>query len=222
MWQRIQTLYLAVPTVLLFILFFSDAYTVTAPDGMQYVTYLQLQKPYFAILLGILFAMTVLALITFKVRILQMRLATLSGLVALGMTGWLAYFYFTAPENVAFKWTVIFPLIAAICDFLARLFPGPADGRERLPHPRIAEAGPQKKEVNLVGPLLFISYFSAAFIGSGITANVSFPRQHSLPRTSSLAEQWKMPALFSSIRQVTSHRSPGRTVFLNLTSSMPR
>ena len=54
MWQRIQTLYLAVSTVLLFILFFSDACTMTAPDGMQYVTYLQLQKPYFGILLGIL------------------------------------------------------------------------------------------------------------------------------------------------------------------------
>ena len=119
MWQRIQTLYLAVSTALLFILFFSDACTVTSPDGMQYVTYLQLQKPYFGILLGILFAMTVLALVTFKVRILQMRLATLAGLVALGMTGWLAYFYFTAPENVTFKWTVIFPLVAAICDFLA-------------------------------------------------------------------------------------------------------
>ena len=37
MWQRIQTLYLAVSTVLLFILFFNDAYTVTAQDGMQYV-----------------------------------------------------------------------------------------------------------------------------------------------------------------------------------------
>ena len=119
MWQRIQTLYLAVSAVLLFILFFSDAYAVSAPEGMQYVTYLQLQKPYFGILLGILFAMTVLALITFKVRILQMRLATLSGLVALGMTGWLAYLYFTAPEGVVFRWTVIFPLIAAICDFLA-------------------------------------------------------------------------------------------------------
>ena len=31
MWQRIQTLYLAVSTVLLFILFFSDAYAVSAP-----------------------------------------------------------------------------------------------------------------------------------------------------------------------------------------------
>ena len=119
MWQRIQTLYLAVSTALLFILFFSDACTMTAPDGMQYVTYLQLRKPFFGILLGILFAMTLLALVTFKVRILQMRLATLSGLVALGMTGWLAYYYFTAPETVTFKWTVIFPLIVAICNFLA-------------------------------------------------------------------------------------------------------
>ncbi len=119
MWQRIQTLYLAVSTVLVFILFFNDAYTIAAPDGMQYVTYLQIQKPYFAILLGILAAMVVLALVTFKVRILQMRLATLSGLVALGMQGWLAYYYFTAPENVTFKWTVIFPLIIAISNFLA-------------------------------------------------------------------------------------------------------
>jgi len=119
MWQRIQTLYLAVSTVLLFVLFFNDAYTVTSPDGMQYVKYLQIRKPFFGILLGILFAMTALALVTFKVRILQMRLSTLAGLVALGMTGWLAYFYFTAPENVTFKWTVIFPFIAAICDFLA-------------------------------------------------------------------------------------------------------
>jgi hypothetical protein len=119
MWQRIQTLYLAVSTVLLFILFFNDAYTIATPDGLQYVKYLQIQKPYFGILLGILFAMTLLALITFKVRILQMRLSTLAGLVALGMTGWLAFYYFTAPENVTFKWTVIFPLIAAICDFLA-------------------------------------------------------------------------------------------------------
>jgi hypothetical protein len=119
MWQRIQTLYLAVSTALLFILFFSDAYTMTSPEGMQYVTYLQIQKPYFGILLVILFAMTVLALVTFKVRILQMRLATLSGLVALGMTGWLAWYYFTAPENVTFKWTVIFPLIVALSNFLA-------------------------------------------------------------------------------------------------------
>ena len=119
MWQRIQTLYLAISAILVTILFFNDAYTVAAPDGMQYVRYLQIRSPYFAILLGILAAMILLALVSFKVRILQMRLATLSGLVALGMMGWLAYFYFTAPENVTFKWTVIFPLVIAISNFLA-------------------------------------------------------------------------------------------------------
>ena len=119
MWQRIQTLYLAISTVLIAVLLFGDAYTFNGPDGLEALPYLKLQKPYFGILLGILAAMIVLALLTFKVRILQMRLSTLAGLVALGMTGWLAYFYFTAPENVTFKWTVIFPLIAAICDFLA-------------------------------------------------------------------------------------------------------
>ena len=119
MWQPIQTLYLAISAVLVTILFFNDAYTVAAPDGMQYVRYLQIRSPYFAILLGILAAMILLALVSFKVRILQMRLATLSGLVALGMMGWLAYFYFTAPENVTFKWTVIFPLVIAISNFLA-------------------------------------------------------------------------------------------------------
>ena len=119
MWQRIQTLYLAISAILVTILFFNDAYTVSGPEGMKYVTYLQIQKPYFAILLGILAAMIALALVSFKVRILQMRLATLSALVALGMQGWLAYYYFTAPENVTFKWTVIFPLVIAICNFLA-------------------------------------------------------------------------------------------------------
>ena len=120
MWQRIQTLYLLISTGLVAALFCCDLYAVTDPDGMRYVTYLQFRKPYFAILLCILAAMVVLALVTFKVRILQMRLATLSALVALGMQAWLAYFYFTMPKDtVTFRWTVIFPLVICICNLLA-------------------------------------------------------------------------------------------------------
>ena len=63
--------------------------------------------------------MIVLALLTFKVRILQMRLSTLSALVALGVQGWLAYLYFTAPEGIVFRWTAIFPLVICICNILA-------------------------------------------------------------------------------------------------------
>ena len=120
MWQRQQTLYLLIAAILVAVMCFNNAYTVANPEGLLQVNYWKLQAPYFGILLGILFAMTVLALVTFKVRILQMRLATLAGLVALGMTGWLAYFYFKMPKDVVvFHWTAIFPLISAICDFLA-------------------------------------------------------------------------------------------------------
>ena len=85
MWQRIQTLYLLISAALVAALCFGTAYKVAGPDGMQAVSYWQLQKPYFGILLGILAFLIVLALAVYKGRILQMRLAVLSGIIALGM-----------------------------------------------------------------------------------------------------------------------------------------
>lgn len=118
MWQRIQTLYLMISMALTIALLAGTAYTVADPDGMQKVTYLQLQRPYFAILLSILACMIALALIVYKHRILQMRLATLSAIVALGMQVWLAWMYFSF-QGPVFKWTVIFPLVICISNLLA-------------------------------------------------------------------------------------------------------
>lgn len=118
MWQRIQTLYLLISTVLVVVLLAGTAYAVTDPDGLVKVTYLQLQRPYFAILLGILACMVVLALIVYKNRILQMRLAALSAIVALGMQVWLAWMYFSF-EGPVFSWTVILPLVICVCNLLA-------------------------------------------------------------------------------------------------------
>lgn len=118
MWQRIQTLYLMISLALAIALLAGTAYTVADPDGMVKVTYLQLQRPYFAILLSILSCMIALALIVYKNRILQMRLAVLSAIVALGMQAWLAWMYFTF-QGPVFKWTVIFPLVICISNLLA-------------------------------------------------------------------------------------------------------
>ena len=118
MWQRIQTLYLMISMALSIALLAGTAYTVADPDGMVKVTYLQLQRPYFAILLSILSCMIALALIVYKNRILQMRLAVLSAIVALGMQAWRAWMYFTF-QGPVFKWTVIFPLIICISNLLA-------------------------------------------------------------------------------------------------------
>lgn len=118
MWQRIQTLYLLISTALVAALCFSTAYSVAGPDGMERISWWQLQKPYFGILLGILAFLVVLALVVYKSRILQMRLAVLSAIIALGMQAWVAYMYFTF-EGPVFSWTAIFPLIICISNLLA-------------------------------------------------------------------------------------------------------
>ena len=118
MWQRLQTLYLAISFGLALALCFGTAYNVADPDGMVSVSYWGLQKPYFGILLGILTGLVGLALVSFKSLILQMRLSTLGAIVALGMQGWLAWMYFTW-EGPVFSWTVIFPLVISICNLLA-------------------------------------------------------------------------------------------------------
>lgn len=119
MWQRIQTLYLAISAVLITILLFGDAFSYNDAEGIQYVSYLGLQKPWFGILLGIIAAMIAVALVSFKVRILQMRLSVLSALTALGAQGWLAYLYFTAPESIVFRWNAILPFVIAVLNLLA-------------------------------------------------------------------------------------------------------
>ena len=118
MWQRIQTLYLLISAGLTAALCFGTAYKVVALEGLQAVSYWQLESPYFGILLGIVAFLIVLALVVYKSRILQMRLAVLSGIIALGMQLWLAYMYFTL-EGPVFRWTAIFPLLICLSNLLA-------------------------------------------------------------------------------------------------------
>ena len=119
MWQRIQTLYLAISAALIISLFLGTAYTLSTPDGIVPMSYLSLAKPYFTIILSILAAISLVALISFKVRILQMRLSVLAALVSLGIQIWLVVMYFGLPEGAAVRVSGIFPLIITILDFLA-------------------------------------------------------------------------------------------------------
>ena len=73
----------------------------------------------YAILLVISALLQVIALLTFNVRVFQMRTAILSALILLGLQGWLVFDYLTAADGVIFHWTAILPLIAVILDFIA-------------------------------------------------------------------------------------------------------
>ncbi|MCQ2168993.1 MAG: DUF4293 domain-containing protein [Bacteroidales bacterium] len=108
MWQRVQTLYLLISTALIASMFFSDK-----AEGIRYIEYV----PYL-ILLIIITLLNVIALTTYRFRILQFRTAILVSLINLAFQAWLAVDYFAESELV-FRFTAIFPLVAVILNVLA-------------------------------------------------------------------------------------------------------
>ncbi len=101
MWQRIQTLYLLIASGLLVAMYFQ-------PYGTG-----------FTVLFSIALAAQLLAVVLLKSRVLQMRLSSLAGLMLTGLQAWMAVSYLTAVPRPALNMTAIFPIVAAILDFLA-------------------------------------------------------------------------------------------------------
>ena len=109
MWQRIQTLYLALSTALLFSMFFCDK-----AGEIPYTAY----WPY-VVLLVIIMLLNILALTTFKIRIFQVRTTVLSALVTLALQIWLAVDFVTTGGEPLFHLSAVFPVVAVILDALA-------------------------------------------------------------------------------------------------------
>ncbi len=119
MWQRLQTLYLAIATGLTVALFFCVKAFVLGPGGAHVEEYKYIQFIPYLVLLILITILQLIALFTFNVRVLQMRTAVLAGILLVALQAWLAVDYFSADSSMIFRWTAIFPLVAAICDFLA-------------------------------------------------------------------------------------------------------
>ncbi|MBP5721625.1 MAG: DUF4293 family protein [Bacteroidales bacterium] len=101
MWQRIQTLYHLIAS------------------GLLVAMYFQSYGTGFIVLFSIALAAQLLAIVALKSRTLQMRLSNLAALLLLGLQVWMAVSYFTADPRSALNMTAIFPIVAAILDFLA-------------------------------------------------------------------------------------------------------
>ena len=119
MWQRVQTLYLMIASALVVALFFSVKAFVFGPDGTHAQEFRYIAYTPYLILLIVVALLQVIALTTFKVRVLQMRTAVLSALILVALQGWLAVDFFTADKSVVFRWTAVFPLVAALLDVWA-------------------------------------------------------------------------------------------------------
>ena len=119
MWQRIQTLYLALATGLIVAMMFSLKAVVPGADGtfLQEVKYTA-YTPYI-ILIIVIALLDFLALTTFRFREFQMRTAVLAAIITLALQAWIAVDYFTADSSLVFRITAVFPLAAIVCDLLA-------------------------------------------------------------------------------------------------------
>ena len=115
MWQRAQTLYLAISTVLVFLLFFMPkAVVISSGNPVSFTSYI----PYLILLIFVTF-LNVLALTTWNFRIFQMRTATLTAILTLALQIWLVVDFMATRSQATFKVFAIFPLIALIFDIMA-------------------------------------------------------------------------------------------------------
>lgn len=118
MWQRIQTLYLAIATILVGSMFFCNFGKILGPDGavetFRYTHYLA----WLLFLISMLSA-NCIALFSFRTRMLQMRVTILAALLLIGFQVWIAVKFFQMKDVMVFSFTAVFPIVAAILDFLA-------------------------------------------------------------------------------------------------------
>lgn len=118
MWQRIQTLYLAVATALLISMFFCKFATVIGPDGVE-ISIKCVEKVPYLVLLAVALAGNMFSLFAFKIRIPQMRVATVAALILLAFQIWIIVDVVRGWNEMVFSVTALFPLVAMVLDILA-------------------------------------------------------------------------------------------------------
>ena len=118
MWQRIQTLYLGLATLMTASLFGCDVARYAAAGGATATVPFTGNTVYLVFII-ILTILQTLALGGFKWRIRQFRVTLFTAFTSLGFQGWLVYDYFKFSPSISFLWTALIPLAAAVLDFLA-------------------------------------------------------------------------------------------------------
>ena len=120
MWQRVQTLYLAISTILIAGMVFGVKAILPAPEGFEPEEFKYFAYIPYAILSLIILALDILALTTYKHRVFQMRTALLSSIITLAFQIWLAVDFFSNMGGpLVYKPSMVFPTVSIILNLLA-------------------------------------------------------------------------------------------------------
>lgn len=118
MWQRIQTLYIAIATGLVASMFFCNIATVIGPGGEELgIRYYE--KSSFLVLMIMILTAHVCALFSYKSRFLQARVCIIAGLLLIGFQVWLGIDFIRMRNDMVFNISGVFPIVGAILDILA-------------------------------------------------------------------------------------------------------
>lgn len=119
MWQRAQTLYLAVATALIVVMIFSVKAVVPASDGTWAEVYKYSAYWPYLVLMIVIALLDFLSLTTYKVRVFQMRTAVMAALVTVALQAWLLVDFIQCHGAMVFRYTAVFPAVAVILDIMA-------------------------------------------------------------------------------------------------------
>ncbi|MBQ7468340.1 MAG: DUF4293 family protein [Bacteroidales bacterium] len=119
MWQRVQTLYLAISTILIAVMLFSNEAVCLGADGAVADAIRFTDKVSHLIMLIIILLLNFMALTIVKHRVFQMRTAVLAAIITLALQIWIVLDYFSIHEVYVFKLPAIFPVVCIILDVLA-------------------------------------------------------------------------------------------------------
>lgn len=119
MWQRVQTLYLAISTILIAVMLFSNEAVCLGSDDAVADAIRFTDKVSHLIMLIIILLLNFMALTIVKHRVFQMRTAVLAAIITLALQIWIVLDYFSIHEVYVFKLPAIFPLVCIILDVLA-------------------------------------------------------------------------------------------------------
>ena len=118
MWQRIQTLYLAIATGLVAALFFSNIAAIIGPGGEE-IGIRYYEKSSFLVLMIMMLTAHVCSIFSYKSWALQARVCMLAALLALGFQIWLGIDFIRFRHDMVFNITGVFPIVCFILDVLA-------------------------------------------------------------------------------------------------------
>lgn len=118
MLRKSQNIFLLISTLLVVSMFFCNFAVIIGHSGEE-LSIKYYEKTGYLLFLIMLLTAHISAFASFKVKLLQMRVAIIAALLSLGFQIWLGVDFFSNMNKMVFSVSIIFPTVCVILDVLS-------------------------------------------------------------------------------------------------------